>query len=160
MIPHIPEGLFPVSMVKATTTNGSALATDFVNVGKAQMAYIVVHLTQTVGHATVVAVERATAAASGNVVIANTVPIWYGNVTTSTNALTRQTDAISYTMGGSVTGDVIIVFEIDPANLGTTYKYVGVTFTDSSQATNFAEVMCYLVPRYGAQAADAIDYLT
>ena len=154
----IPEGCFPVSMLKPQTTSG-APASDFVNLGKAQMAWVVVHLTQTVGHATVFALERATAATSGNAVIANTVPIWYGNVTTSTNALTRQTDAISYTMGGSVTGDVYIIFQVDPASLGTTYKFIGLTSTNSGQATNLIEATCWIQPRYGAQTADQIDYL-
>lgn len=154
----IPEKLFPVVLTPPVTTNGG-VATDFVNVGKAQMAYVVVTLKQTVGHATVFAIERATAATSGNVAIANTVPIWYGNVSTSTNALTRQTDAVSYTMGGGVTGTVQIVFKIDPASLGTTYKFIGLTASDSSQATNFVSAVVYLEPRYSAQSGDQIDYL-
>lgn len=158
---NIPEGLFPVSGIKPTTTNGSIHSTDYISLKNAQMCWVVVHLTQTVGHATVFAIERATAVApTGNVAIANTVPIWYGNVTTATSALTRQTDAISYTMGGSVTGDVYIIFQVDPTSLGSTYDCIGLTASDSSQATNFFEVTFWIQPKVSVQTSGQLSYIT
>lgn len=155
----IPEGLFPVSGTAPVTTNGAS-TTDFISLKNAQKAWIVCHLKQTVGHATVLAPYRSTVVSGSTTALANTVPIWYGNVSTSTNALTRQTDAVNYTMGGSVTGDVYVIFEIDPANLGSTYDCIGINASNSSQATNFWEVTFWIQPRYSAQTANQLDYLT
>lgn len=157
---HIPEGLFPVSMTAPVTTNGG-ITTDYVSLKNAVQAFLVVHLKQTVGHATAIAPKRATAVdGTGVAVLANVVPIWYGNVTTSTNALTRQTDAVNYTMGGSVTGDVYVIFQIDPANLGSTYDVLGLAIADSSQATNFAEVTCWVQPKFAGKTADQVTFIT
>lgn len=160
MFPSIPEGLFPVSGTKPVTTSGGVTA-DYISVKNAQMVWIVCHLTQTVAHATVLAPQRATAVApTGNVAIATVVPIWYGNVTTATNAMAKQTDAVSYTMGGAVTGDVYVIFQIDPATLGSAYDVIGITASDSSQATNFIEVTYWILPKYQQGAGNNISYIT
>lgn len=157
---HIPEGLFPVSMIKPTTTN-TEITTDYLSLKNVVRAWIVVHLTQAVGHATLITPKRATAVdGTGAAVLTNVVPIWYGNVTTSTSALTRQTDAVNYTMGGSVTGDVYVIFQIDPENLGSTYDVLGLVIAASSQATNFAEVTCWVQPKFPAKTADTQAFIT
>lgn len=156
---NIPEDAFPVSGTKPVTTSGGVTC-DYISVKNALKVYIVCHLTQTVAHATVLAVLRATAVApTGSAAIANAVPIWYGNVTTATNALAEVTDAVSYTMGGAVTGDVYVIFAVDPATLGSTYDVLGLSASDSSQATNFIEVTYWVVPRYPQQAANNTNYL-
>lgn len=157
---QIPEGLFPVSGTRPVTTNGGVTA-DYVSLKNAVMCWAVVHLAQTVGHATAITVEKATAvAATGTTAITNAVPIWYGNVTTSTNALARQTDAVSYTLGGAVTGDVYIIFQIDPASLGSTYDCITVKSADSSQATNFIEVTYWMQPKFATKTADQFSFIT
>lgn len=159
MQPFIPEGLFPVSGTKPVTTNGGVTA-DYISVKNAAYVWIVVHLTQAVGHATVFAPKRATAVdGTGAAVLANVVPIWYGNVTTSTNALTAQTAAVNYTMGAGVTGDVYIIFGIDPANLGGSYDVLGITASDSSQATDFVEITYWIKPRYMQATGNNISYI-
>lgn len=159
MQPFIPEGLFPVVGTVPVTTSGGVTA-DYISVKNAEYVWIVVSLKQTVAHATVFAVERATAVApTGNVAIATAVPIWYGNVTTSSNALTAQTAAVSYTMGGAVTGSVQIIFGIDPATLGGSYDVIGLTASDSSQATNFVAVTYWIKPRYVQATGNNISYI-
>ena len=117
---NIPEMLFPVSGSKPVTTNGGVTC-DYISLKNAVRCFAVIHLTQAVGHATAFTVERATAVAgTGHVAIANVVPIWYGNVSTTSNALTRQTDAVSFTMDVGVTGEAYIIFQIDPESLGST----------------------------------------
>lgn len=157
---QIPEGLFPVSMTKPVTTNGAIAATDAVSLKNAVMAWIVVHLTQAVGDATKFSPYRTTAVGSAGAVLANVVPIWYGNVSTSSNALTRQTDAIDFTIDVGVTGEAYIIFQIDPANLGGSYDCVGLVVADSSQATNFVEATLWVQPKYATQTADQLDFLT
>lgn len=158
MIP-IPEGLFPVSGTKPVTTNGAS-TTDFISLKNAQKCWIVCHLTQTVGHATAFTPYRSTVVSGSTTALANSVPIWYGNVTTTTNALARQTDATSFTMGSSVTGDCYIIFEIDPANLGGSYDCIGINAANSGQASNLWEVTFWIQPRYSAQVGNQLDYLT
>lgn len=157
---HIPEGCFPVSLTKPVTTNGG-VTTDYVSLKNAVQAWIVVHLTQAVGHATAFAPYRATAVApTGAAVLGNVVPIWYGNVSTSSNALAKQTSAVNFTIGVGVTGEAYIIFQIDPANLGGSYDCVGLVVADSSQATNFVEATLWVQPKYATQTADQLDFLT
>ena len=157
----IPERLFPVEGTTGAVTTNGGITADYISVKNAAWVDIVVHLKQVVEHATAFTPYRATAAApTGNVVLANAVQIWYGNVTTSSNALTKQTDATSFTIGVGVTGDAIIVFSIDPATLGDTYDVLGITVADSSQATNLCSIMYYIQPKYPQRAASNTDYLT
>jgi hypothetical protein len=161
MNPFIPEGLFPVSGTRPVTTNGGSTA-DYVSLKNVEMCWIVVHLAQTVGHATAITVNRATAVApTGAVAIGNAVPIWYGNVSTTSSQLARQTDAVSYTLGAGVTGDVYIIFQIDPSELGSTYDCIAAVSADSSQATNFWEVTYWMKPRYASQVSsmDSDEYI-
>lgn len=158
----IPEGLFPVEL-KPPTSTSAGWTTDWVSLKNAVKAWIVVHLTQAVGHATAFTLNRATAVApTGNTTLANNVPIWYGNVSTSTHALTRQTDAKAYTMDVGVTGDVVIVYEVDPANLGDGYDCVALIAAASSQATDIASVMAYVQPRYASKPStmSGTEYIT
>jgi hypothetical protein len=157
---QIPEGCFPVSMTRPVTTNGG-FTSDYVSLKNAQMAWIVAHVAQTVGHATAFTIERATAVAgTGHVAIANAVPIWYGNVSTTSNALARQTDAVGFTMDVGVTGDVYIIFQIDPASLGSTYDVISFVSANSAQATNFAEVTCWVQPKFSVKVADQFSFIT
>ena len=160
----IPEGLFPVEMSAGCVTTNGGITTDNISLKNAVMAYIVVHLKQAVGHATSFAPKRGTLVASAVTALAVSVPIWYGNVSTSSNSLTRQTDAVSFAVPVGDTGDCIIVFQIDPAQLGkistTEAPVIGMAVSDSSQATNFASIMVFLVPRYAEPTANAPSYIT
>jgi len=159
MPPFIPEGLFPVSATKPVTSNGGVTA-DYISVKNAEYVWIVVHMTQTVGHATAVSPKRATAVAgTGVAALGTAVPIWYGNVTTSTNALAEQTAAVNFTLDVGVTGDVYVIFGIDPATLGSTYDVLGLAVADSSQATNFVEATYWIKPRYVQTPDNNISYI-
>lgn len=149
----IPQGLFPVTGAAPETTNGGKTA-DYISLKNTQMCYVVIHLKQAVGHATAFTVERATdVAATGSVAIANVVPIYYGNVSATSTQLARQTDAVSFTADVGVTGNVIIIFVIDPTNLGSTYDCITVKSANSGQATNIWEVMYWVEPRYESKVA-------
>ncbi len=157
---QMPEGIFPVTMLAPQTTNGGPTS-DYVSLKNAVMAWVDVHLTQAVGHATAFTIERATAVAgTGHVAIANVVPIWYGNVSTATNALTRQTDAVSYTMDVGVTGSVRIIYQIDPASLGSTYDVISFVSANSGQVTNLISVTCWVQPKFSTRTADQMSFIT
>jgi hypothetical protein len=157
---QMPEGIFPVTMQAPRTTNGG-FTSDYISLKNAQMAWIDVHLTQAVGHATAFTIERSTAVdGTGHVAIANTVPIWYGNVSTTSNALTRQTDAVSFTMDVGVTGTARIIFQIDPASLGTTFDVISFVSASSGQNTNLISVTCWVQPKYSVRVADQLSFIT
>lgn len=157
---QMPEGIFPVTMIAPVTTNGG-VTSDYISLKNAQMAWVDVHLTQAAVNATAFTIERATAVdGSGHVAIANAVPIWYGNVSTTSNALTRQTDAVSYTMGGAVTGSVRIIFQIDPASLGTTFDCISFVSANSGEVTNLISVTCWVWPKYSSKTADQLSFIT
>ena len=156
---QIPQGMFPVSMTKPVTTAGG-FSTDVVSLKNAVMAWIVVHLNQTTAAATTIVPMRTLAVGSAGVVLANVVPIWYGLVTTSTNAIGRvAADAADYTVGGSIaTGNIYVIFQIDPANLGGAYDciYVDVATGD---AANFADITCWVQPKYASKTADQLSFI-
>ena len=137
MLFSLPE---QTKLVDATagpvTTNGGVTA-DYVSVKNAGRAYIVVNLTQAAGHATVLTPQRATAVAgTGATGLGTAVRIWANEDTAASDTLVAQTAATSYT----VTNDIkkkMVVFEIDLQKLGNTYDVIGLTVSDSSQATNF-----------------------
>lgn len=157
---NMPEGVFPVTMLAPVTTNGG-VTSDYISLKNAQMAWIDVNLTQAVGHATAFTIERATAVdGTGHVAIANVVPIWYGNVSTSSNALARQTDAVSYTMDVGVTGSVRIIFQIDPSSLGSTYDVISFVSANSGQATNLIAVTCWVLPKFASKTGDQLSFIT
>ena len=133
----------------AVTTNGGVTA-DYVNLAYCHKAYIVVQLTQAAAHATAIAIRQATSAAGASVkAIANAVEIWANEATGTSDALVRQTAAVSYT----VTADIakkLVIFEIDPAklDLANGFDYLNFTVADSSEATNFVAATYILVSRY------------
>lgn len=148
MYPFIPSGLFPVNGAAPETTNAGK-TTDYISLKNAEMCWVVIHLKQAVGHATAFTLEKATAVAgTGSTAITNTVPIWFGNVTTSSTQLTAQTAAVSYTIDVGVTGDCYIIFEVDPASLGTTFDCLCAKAANSGQATNIWEVTFWVKPRF------------
>jgi hypothetical protein len=153
---QIPEGMYPVSMTAPVTT--ASVTTDVVSLKNAVMAWIVVHVTQTVGHATQFIPMRTTAVGTGGAVLANNVPIWYGNVSTTTNAIARVSDALNYALVAQ-TGDVYIIFQIDPANLGSTYDCVYLVTNAGGDATNFMEVTCWVQPKFSVKVGDQLSFI-
>lgn len=148
-----PEGLFPVSATAGCVTTNGGITCDNISLKDAQMVYIDVHLTQTAGHATAFTPKVGTAVATCATALPDNVEIWYGNTTTSSSALAKQTAAKLYTMGGSVTGVCHIIFKIDPSVLGSSYDCLGCTVSDSSQAANFVSIQYLIVPRYASDPA-------
>lgn len=129
------------------TTNGGADG-DYVSLKGVTRAYVLAQLTQAVGHATALAVYQATdVAATGAKVISKVVPIWANEDVAAADGMTRQTDAVNY----SVTDDIknkMVVFEIDPAllDVANDFDCIMLACSDSSQATNFASIT-YLLDR-------------
>ena len=131
------------------TTNG-AITCDYVSLKNVHKAWIVVSLTQGVGHATGIDPTQATTVAGGSVkaITANCI-IRANEDTATSDTLAAQTAGITY----NVAGDVLkkqVIFEIRPEELDTNggFDCLGCTLDASSQASNFASVLYILQERY------------
>ena len=131
------------------TTNGGVTC-DYVSLKNVHRAWIVLKFTQAVGHATGIDPVQATVVAGTDVkAITNTCAIWANEDTAASDALVKQTDAITY----NVTNDIkkkIVIIDVDPAGLDVANGFcvLGCTIDDSSQATNFVDVTYILETRY------------
>lgn len=150
---NLPQQCKIVDAVAGCVTTNGGVTSDYVSLKNVHKAWIVVQMTQAVGHATVIAVRQATAVAGTGVkAITVSVPIWENEDTAASDTLVKQTDAVSLT----VTNDIkkkMVIFEVDPRTLdqANSFDCLNFTISDSSQATNFASGMFILLERY-AQA--------
>lgn len=148
---NLPQDFKLVDATAGPVTSNGGVTSDYVSVKNAVKAWIVLQMTQAVGHATAVTVRRATAAdGTGVTTLANNVVVWANEDTAASDTLARGTDAKAYTVAADVKKKMI-VFEIDPASLGDTYDVINFTVADSSQATNFVSGVFVLQERF-AQA--------
>lgn len=156
----LPQNFKVVQGAPATTTSGANTA-GYVSVKTLQWLWIIVHLKQAVGHATVITVKRASAVAGGDVTtLANDVQVWANEDCAASDTLVKQTDAKSYTVAADVKNK-LIVFGIDPAGLGeisagTAADVVTVASGASAQATNFWTVEYLGLTRYGQATPPSI----
>lgn len=152
----LPQDGKVIQALQPRTTNGAVSSTNanYISIVNAWKAFLIVSLTQAVGHATAITCRRATGvgamgtAPTGDAALATALRIWANEDAVTSDALVAQTAATSYT----VTNDVKfkqIVFEFDPQYLDPTeagYDVIGFTVADSSQATNFISAVWVLAP--------------
>ena len=122
----LPENFKIVQLYVGQGTTAE-VSTDCVSLKNAQNAWLVVNLDCTASSACLVTPMRATdVAKTGGAVLANVVPIWANVNTAATDTLVRATAALNYTTIANAYYKQLI-FEIDPANLGTTFDCVYMT---------------------------------
>lgn len=146
---RIPEEAVPVVLTPPVTTNGGVTG-DYISLKLAHMVYIVITMTQAVAHATGIDVKQATAVDGSDVkAITNTLPIFANEDISATSVLVRQTDAITYNVAATAKNK-IVTMQVDPAgfDVANGFDCLGITVDDSSQATNFVNIVAYVVPRY------------
>ena len=161
--PFIPEGLFPIKAIAPVDASTAAMVGDYISLKNVQMAWVVVFLDQTTAHPLVLSIERATdVTPTGSVVIANNVPIWYGNVSATSSLLERQTDALHFDIPALVTGATITIFQIDPASLGDTYDCITIKVSQDGHAGNICAALYFVQPRYQGEPdhRDADEFIT
>lgn len=147
MIATLPQSYKIVVGASPETTNGGKTA-DYISLKNAAWVWVIVNLTQAVGHATAFTLNRATAVApTGATTLAADVQVWANEDAAASDTLVRQTDAKSYTVSNNIKNKQI-VFGIDPATLGGSYDVLTVLAADSSQATNFWSVTYLVETRY------------
>jgi hypothetical protein len=149
MFRTLPEAYKVVQGIQPRTTNGGFTG-SYVSLKNALKVWIVVNLTQAVGHATTLTPTQASAVAgTGAKALTNNVNIWANEDTAASDTLVKQTSAKNY----SVTADVKnkqVIFEIDPHGLDVANDFDCITLVcaDSSQATNIASVTYFIEQKY------------
>ena len=150
-IVHLPEQFKIVQGSAGAVTTNAGFVGDHVSLKNVNMAWIVAHFNQAVGHATVLNPMRATLVdATGSVAIGHNAPNWENNDCAATDTLVRNADATTVTLSADATNHMIVV-QIDPAQMGDTFDCMGCNITTGGDATNFVSIVYYLEMRY-AQA--------
>lgn len=146
----LPQDFKIVDATAGPVTTNGGVTSDYVSLKNVHRAWIVVQLTQAVGHATSIAVRQATAVAGTGVkAITVAVPIWMNADTAASDTLVAQTAAVSQAVAADVKKKMVI-FQVDPAtlDLANSFDCLNFTVSDSSQATNFVCGVFVLYMRY------------
>ena len=123
---------------------------DYVSLKNVQMAWIVILLTQTAGHETLIQPQVATSVLpTGAVSITFATDFWSNEDTDTTDTLVKQTTATSFSVDGDVAHKMVVV-KMDPSDVvaqGVTYDCIGCTI-ESSKQFNYVAALYVLQERY------------
>jgi hypothetical protein len=147
-VPCLPEN-FKIVEALAPATDAAGRTGDYVSLKGVNRAWIVFHVTQGNAATIAITVEQATAVAgTGHTAITKVVPIWANEDLAASDALVRQTDAISFTTSAAVKHKMVI-FEIDPALLDVANGFDCLTvITGASNAANITQAVYILDTMY------------
>ena len=144
---NLPEKFKIVSGTGPVTTSGGVIC-DYISLKNAVKVWVVAKLKQAVAHATSLSINVATAIApTGATAMTAEVPIWLNDDCEAGDALTRQTDAANQAVAATAKVKMLVM-EIDPAKLPAGYDCIAAVLSDSTQATNFANIDYYIETRY------------
>ena len=146
----LPEHCKVVDAVPGISDTFAEVTFDYVSLKNVQMAWIVVLLTQAVGHQTLIEPQVATSVApAGTTAITFATDIWANEDTATSDTLVKQTNAVQY----EVTGDIarkMVVFRMDPSDIvaqGSTYDCISCVI-ESSKQLNYVAGLYILQSRY------------
>lgn len=156
---NFPQGCQIVEGYTPSIGTTAAMVADYISVKNMQKVWCVIMYNQ--GDATDITwkVERATAVANtGHAALANTVPVWSNLDCATSDLLVRRTDAVTYASGTGQTHK-IIVFEISPDNLGSTYDVIAVSSTTAIAVTSTVAMYYIVEPRYQSAVINIPSYI-
>jgi hypothetical protein len=150
-ITHLPEQFKIVAGTAGIVTTNGGVTCDSVSLKNINMAWIVCNCFQNGADATVFNPRRETGVLpAGSVAIAHNAPHWLNADISVSDALVRGADGTTASLDAGAT-DQLLIFQIDPAQLGDTYDVMSLDITSSGDGSNFVSVVYYLETRY-AQA--------
>jgi len=149
---YLPEGAFPVQGTVGCVTANGAVTLDNISMKNAQMVYMVFHITSGSGHNIAYTPLVGIAVATCATALPNDVPIWYGDVSTTSTQLTRQTAAKAHTTAATASLTSYLIFQIDPASCGV-YDCLGGTVANAAHADYLISCTYWIVPRYQSKVA-------
>ena len=138
----IVSGLAPVDSVANMTC-------DYVSLKNAHMGWIVCNFKQVQAYAHTIQPMKATAVLPvGATAITHDAPNWANNDISASDTLVRGADSTAYQLPATA-NDQIVIFQIDPMQLGDTYDVMGCTIDGNAKwQSNLAEVMYFVETRY------------
>ena len=139
---HLMQGGQVVSMQPPRTTNGGFNSGELM-LTNAQDAFIVVHITNAVGHETLFSLQQDDGSGTW-LAVPVTQNVWVSE-NVATTAISRQANAVSYTVDANISNKIII-FRVNPDSLSDGFDRVRLVSADSTEATNFASVVGYHLP--------------
>lgn len=145
----LPENCKIVEAVPGQVGAGALVTSDYISLKNAHKCWIVAQLTE--GHAAAVTFQplKATAVApTGSTNITSVVKIWSNLDTATSDTLVERTAATSYATNAAA-ANKIVIFEIDPADLGETYDCIGFSAATPA-AGDYISAVFVLQPRYAS----------
>lgn len=148
----LPENCKIVQLTPPAVGSGAVITSAYLSLKNAHKAWLVIHYADGNGNAVSLQPRKATAVApTGATNITNVVKIWSNLATGTNDTLVERTAATVYALDTGV-ANKIVVFEIDPADLGETYDCIGFTATTPA-AGEYISAICYIQPRYASAVA-------
>lgn len=148
------EAFKVVSGLKPTIGSAAVLTGDYISLKNAQMAWVIFHFNSANGTAEVFSVNKATdVAATGATQITNVVPIWRNAACATSDINVRMTDAVEQAVAAAAT-DQLVIFQIDPASLGSTYDCIAGYTTSTIASADELEILYVVKPRYAGVDAN------
>jgi len=150
---HIPEKNKPIEAIAPQA--GGAITGAYVSLRDAKACFVLIHINQASAEPVAITIEQATdVEGTGSKVITNVVPIWADQDCASSDALVRQTDAVSFTTSAALK-QKLVIFQIDPAHLDVNNGFDCITVkTAASDPTNITAAQYILADlRYGGSTS-------
>ena len=159
----LPETYKIIQMAAAQESAGGTVTSDYISLKNAHKAWIIISFA-TAGNAETFTPLKATAVAPTNsTAITKEVKIWSNLATATSDTLVERTAATTYACDNGATSKLII-FEIDPADLGdllgVPYDCIAFSTTALAANTDYLSALCILQMRYGSQVSVSPSSIT
>jgi len=140
----VPE-TYKVVQALNPATDAAGRTGTYVSLKNVNRAYIVCNITQGVATTIALTPYQATAVAGTSVkVLTNNIPIWINADTSTSDTLTKQSDALTFTTDSGIKNKVV-VFQIDPQKLDINNEFDCITIvTGASSASNITSAVYLL----------------
>lgn len=146
---NLPQDCKIVTLYGGATNGSITTMSDWVCLKNVHKAWIVGYTWGSTANTWPLTMYEATTVAGGSsAIITATWPIWKVIATTSTDALTRQTDAAILTIDpNGVDTTMLFVFEWDPAKFSPGFDCLAVKGA-TGDAADYAVILAFLQERY------------
>jgi hypothetical protein len=142
----LPQDL-KIVVLEPPTTTSSAIDSDVISTKNFKKIWVVFNFKQAGSHATVCSIYQDTSVSGGGSAISAVMPNWKNADISTSDTLTKGTDAATVTLTAGAT-DQCVIIEIDPVILTDTYDCIHAHTTASSDGTNFVSITAYGLTRY------------
>ena len=146
MLTTCPETFPVVQGHEPAVANAIATTCDWIKLTNAQGCLITVMFTYVDDNDFTLTVHEGLTDAGGTTEIAVEFPIWVNTDTSTSDAMVRQTDAVTYVINtGTAATDHIVQFYIDASILTATYDWIQLDTAVAGGTSNIASVLYQLV---------------